>query len=83
METATHPSAAPLAHWEKKFPTLAQEQRTHVDTATAAHFLLRKSQTLRGWHCHGMFPIDSLRPLAINGRLAWNVAAIKAVMGVQ
>lgn len=62
---------------------LRNEQRSHVDTATAARLLLRRPQTLRGWHSAGAFPIDGLRPLSINGRLAWPVAAIKAVMGVS
>jgi hypothetical protein len=64
------------------FTPLALEQRTHVDTAAAAHYLNRRPQTLRGWHCHGAFPADGLRPIAVNGRLAWSVAAIKSVMGV-
>ena len=64
------------------FIPLALETRTHVDTATAARLLLRRPQTLRGWNCHGAFPTDGLRPIAVNGRLAWSVAAIKAVMGV-
>lgn len=61
---------------------LRKEQRTHVDTNTAAHYLNRRPQTLRGWHCHGSFPTDGLRPVVLNGRLAWPVAAIKSVMGV-
>lgn len=65
------------------FTPLAQEQRTHVDTAAAAHYMNRRPQTLRGWHCHGAFPHDGLRPIAVNGRLAWSVAAIKSVMGVS
>lgn len=63
------------------FPPLAQEQRTHVDTNAAAYYLNRRPQTLRGWHCHGDFPTDGLRPLVLNGRLAWSVAAIKSAMG--
>jgi hypothetical protein len=62
------------------FTPLAQEQRTHVDTATAAHHLLRRPQTLRGFHCHGAYPDDALRPLVVNGRLAWPVAGLKKVM---
>lgn len=65
------------------FTPLAQEQRTHVDTAAAAHYMNRRPQTLRGWHCHGAFPTDGLRPLSLNGRLAWIGSAIKAAMGVQ
>jgi hypothetical protein len=65
------------------FTPLAQEHRTHVDTAAAAHYLNRRPQTLRCWHSAGAFPTDGLRPLSINGRLAWPVAAIKSVMGVD
>ncbi len=75
------PSAVTLAHGDEYTP-LAQVQRTHVDTNAAAHYLNRRPQTLRGWHCHGHFPIESLRPVAVNGRLAWSVAAIKSVMKV-
>jgi hypothetical protein len=63
------------------FTPLAQEQRTHVDTNAAAHYLNRKPQTLRGWHCHGAYP-DGLRPTAINGRLIWPVSGIKKLLGV-
>ena len=66
----------------QQFTPLAQVQRTHVDTNAAAHYLNRRPQTLRGWHCHGAFPADGLRPLVLNGRLSWSVAAIKSVMGV-
>jgi hypothetical protein len=67
----------------QKYTPLAQEQRTHVDTGTAAFHMNRQPQTLRVWHCHGHFPIEDLRPLVLNGRLAWSVAAIKAAMGVS
>ena len=60
---------------------LRTEHRTHVDTATAAQYMNRRPQTLRGWHSHGQFITPELRPLVLNGRLAWSVAAIKAVMG--
>ena len=83
MQTATHPSAATLARWEKNFPPLALESRTHVPTDAAAHYLNRRPQTLRGWHCHGTYPTPELRPISINGRLAFSVAAIKSVMGVK
>jgi hypothetical protein len=69
------------ARWAKKHPPLDMVTRTHVDTNSAAYYLNRQPQTLRGWHCHGHFPTDGLRPLVLNGRLAWSVAAIKAAMG--
>ena len=84
MQTATHPSAATLAHWEKKAPafvSLAAETRTAVDTACAAFHLNRQPQTLRGWASAGTYP-DGLRPLRVMGRLAWPVAGIRLALGV-
>jgi hypothetical protein len=68
-EQATAPKFTPLAH----------ETRPAVDTAAAAYHLNRRPQTLRGWACLENGPI---RPIRINGRLAWPVAEIKALMGV-
>lgn len=61
------------------FVPLHLETRTHVDTATAAYHLMRRPQTLRGHACHEDGPI---RPLRINGRLAWDVASIRRVLGM-
>lgn len=61
------------------YPPLALEARTTVDTACAAFHLNRRPQTLRGWACHEDAP---LRPVRINGRLAWGVADIKPVLGL-
>jgi hypothetical protein len=58
---------------------LDQETRTAVDTATAAHHLCRQPQTLLGWSCTGDGP---LKPININGRLAWPVAELRRVLGV-
>lgn len=60
------------------FIPLEQEHRTTVDTAAAAHHLNRRPQTLRGWACLENGP---LRPIRINGRLAWNVAEIRRLLG--
>lgn len=86
MQTATHcpevVSPARLAAAERKggtFVSLASETRAAVDTATAAHHLNRRPQTLRGWACHEDGP---LRPLRINGRLAWRVEDLRRVLGV-
>ena len=83
METATIPSAATLAHWEKgaapAFVPLSRETRAAVDTATAAFHLNRKPQTLRGWACLESGP---LRPVRVNGRLGWPVSEIKRLLGV-
>lgn len=61
---------------------LDQEHRTHLPTNEAAVHLLRAEQTLRMWFCLGRGPAG-LRPIRVNGRLAWPVAEIKAVMGVK
>lgn len=50
-----------------------------VDTATAARFLNRRPQTLRGWACNDDGPVRCIR---INGRLAWPVADLRRVLGV-
>jgi hypothetical protein len=64
----------------QQFPPLETVNRPAVDTAAAAYYMNRRPQTLRGWACHENGP---LRPIRIMGRLAWPVAAIKAVLGVQ
>lgn len=61
------------------FLPLDQETRTHVTTKVMCHHLGRKEQTARGWACHEDGP---LRPIRINGRLAWAVADIKRLLGV-
>lgn len=58
---------------------LDRENRSAVDTATAAYHLNRQPQTLRGWACLENGP---LRPLRINGRLAWPVVELRRVLGV-
>lgn len=55
------------------------ETRPTVDTATAANWLTRRPQTLRAWACLENGP---LRPIRINGRLAWKVAELKSLLEV-
>lgn len=59
------------------FPSLEQETRTHIETAPAAYHLLREPQTLRIWACKESGP---LRPIRVNGRLAWSVAEIRRIL---
>ncbi len=54
-------------------------QPNTVPTADAAALLNRKPQTLRKWACLECGPI---RPIRINGRLAWRVSDIQALLGV-
>lgn len=57
--------------------SLELETRTALPTGEAAHHLSRKPQTLRIWACHENGPI---RPIRINGRLAWRTADIRALL---
>jgi len=59
------------------FTSLEFERRTHLDTACAAYHLGRKPQTLRVWASSETGP---LRPVRVNGRLAWPVADIRRVL---
>ncbi len=60
-----------------QFPPLEQVTRPTVPTADAAHYLNRQPQTLRAWAC---LENGALRPVRISGRLAWPVAAIRALL---
>jgi hypothetical protein len=53
------------------------ELRQAVTTAVAAKALNRAPQTLRKWACLENGPI---RPIRINGRLAWAVDDIKRLL---
>jgi hypothetical protein len=81
MQTATHSSIQAMrgAHAPQQFTPLELEHRPAVDTAAAAYYLSRRPQTLRGWACLENGP---LRPIRINGRLAWPVAELRRVLGV-
>lgn len=58
-------------------PPLENVTRTHVVTADLAYYLNRQPQTARSWASKENGPI---RPIRINGRLAWPVAAIRALL---
>ena len=59
--------------------SLELETRTALTTAEAAFHLCRANQTLRLW---AMREDGPLRPLRVNGRLAWPVAEIRRLLGV-
>ena len=59
------------------FIPLEHERRTHIDTASAAYHLGRKPQTLRAWASTEQGPI---RPVRINGRLAWPVERLRVLL---
>jgi hypothetical protein len=62
------------------YEPLQEVTRPVLDTAAAAHYLNRRPQTMRGWACHEDGPI---KPIRINGRLAWRTSDIKKVLGMS
>jgi len=68
LETASEPT----------HPPLHCINRPCIDTASAAHYLNRRPQTLRLWAC---FESGPLRPIRVSGRLAWPVAKIRELLG--
>lgn len=77
--TVIHTPAQHRAH-PQHFPPLELESRPAVPTEQAAHYLNRRPQTLRLWAIRdGAGPI---RPLRVNGRLAWPVSEIRRLLGV-
>ena len=71
------PAQAHAAHISQKHPALEQITSPTISTDAAAYYLNRKPQTLRVWACLENGP---LRPIRINGRLAWPVAGIKVLV---
>lgn len=67
----------PAKHEARGFVPLDAEVRTAVDTETAAYHLNRAPQTLRLWASRQNGP---LRPLRINGRLAWPVGELRRLL---
>jgi hypothetical protein len=61
------------------FPPLESVTRPTVETAAAAFYLNRRPQTLR---IHACRETGALRPIRINGRLAWPVAELRRILGV-
>ncbi|OIQ92417.1 hypothetical protein GALL_256380 [mine drainage metagenome] len=66
-----------LAAKQAYFTPLDLETRTAFNTNEAAFHLNRKNQTLRQWACLENGPI---RPVRINGRLAWSVADVRNLL---
>lgn len=58
---------------------LIGETRHTLPTSEAAHHINRAPQTLRRWACLGDGPI---RPIRLNGRLAWKVADLRTLLEV-
>jgi hypothetical protein len=65
------------AHIVQTYPPLELVTRPTVPTDAAAYYFNRQPQTLRAWACLENGP---MRPIRINGRLAWPVAAIRELL---
>ncbi len=61
-------------------PPLEQITKPTLTTEEAAYYTNRKPQTLRAWACLENGPI---RPIRINGRLAWPTNGVKKISGVE
>ena len=78
---ATDTSTRRAVSEPQKFPPIELENRPRVVTEQAAHYLNRRPQTLRSWAMRdGSGP---LRPIRVHGRLAWGMAEIRELLGVQ
>ena len=62
---------------QNQYYPLDKESRSHVSTEVAAFHLNRRPQTLRAWACLENGPI---RPTRVQGRLAWSVSSIRALL---
>jgi hypothetical protein len=59
------------------YPPLDEVTNPTVPTAAAANYLDRQPQTLRQWAC---LENGAIRPIRINGRLAWKTADIRNLL---
>lgn len=79
MESATNQLPTTLtAHNLPTFPPLEQVTKPNLTTEEAAFYCDRAKQTMRMWACKQ--PAGVPRPIRINGRLAWPVAGIRALL---
>ena len=80
MQTATHHSVetAKAANAAPTFPPLELVTKPTVPTEQAGYYLDRRPQTMRMWAMRE----HPIKPLRINGRLAWPVSEIRRVLGV-
>lgn len=75
-ELSSHVTNVTIKHQNAYLP-LDQVTLPTTPTNAAAYYLNRKPQTLRAWACLENGPI---RPVRINGRLAWPIARIRELL---
>lgn len=61
------------------YPPLEQVTTPNVDTPQAAFYLNRRAKTLNKWAFQTNRDVP-IRPIKINGRLAWNVEKIRGLV---
>lgn len=69
-----------MANATRFITPLDRETRSALPTPEAAFHLNRAQQTLRLWAMRENGPI---RPLRVNGRLAWPVSELRRLLNVQ
>lgn len=69
-----------MAHKTPQSIPLERETRANLPTPEAAFHLNRAQQTLRLWAMRENGPI---RPIRVNGRLAWPVADLRRILNVE
>lgn len=65
----------------EKFPPLEQETRPVIGTNQAGFYMCLVPGTLREQHMRGTYD-PRLNPIKLGNKILWNVAGIKAVLGV-
>ena len=78
-DTSPHPARTRSAT-DTTWPANLLKSRTHLTTSEAALLLGRQCQTLRIWACYESKA--PLRPVRVNGRLAWPVGDIARLLGL-
>lgn len=78
-ETATSAPRAQRAAKCQTFPPLEAVNKPALTTLEAAYYLNRSAKTLRSWACYENGPV---RPLRINGQLAWPLTEVKRCLGI-
>jgi hypothetical protein len=77
MQNTTNQPRQQATATRHNFTPLEQVTRPTVPTDAAAYYLNRQPQTLRAWAC---LENGAMRPIRINGRLAWSVADIRSLL---
>jgi hypothetical protein len=57
---------------------IGEVRKPNLTTDEAAFYLNRRPQTLRLWACRES---SELRPIRVNGRLAWRLSDVKSLVG--